>query len=275
MISANKLTWLALFVVLAAGDSPAQQDPPPRVLFVGNSITYFNGLPYLFSEVARELYGQTTAVDFVLQPGGDLRGLSRNETAVEQLQQRRYDIVVLQERGGQLACVASVTERSRPDCRASVQAHRRVLELTGDDSRRVVLLGTYLPAGDESQATFDGERRVVRMLGIEHHIPVASLLREAELAYPTRDWRAADNLHPGPDLSLLMALAIADTLFERVPVAPGSVTVERPAELPNRSPSFRAIQSDLDVFRQDPQQYFSDEALTISRHLLNKVGSSP
>jgi hypothetical protein len=78
---------------LARGDRPGQ-----RVLFVGNSLTYWNDMPDLVSRLAEEDPGAKPlfAVSFT-GPGWSLRRAERDEQLRRLLQEVAWDAVVLQE----------------------------------------------------------------------------------------------------------------------------------------------------------------------------------
>src|SRR5690606_21839855 len=64
-----------------------------------------------------------------------------------------WDVLVLQERGGVLACMASADTRRDAECRASERAHRRFGELAAAHGTRVLLLSTW------GQSDLRAERR--------------------------------------------------------------------------------------------------------------------
>ncbi len=72
-----------------------------KVLFLGNSYTYYNDMPKIFAEICRE-HGHDVTADSVTHGGysfedyltpGDIDG----ELFLKKLRENRYDIVVLQE----------------------------------------------------------------------------------------------------------------------------------------------------------------------------------
>ena len=75
------------------------QDPPPpaRVLFVGNSLTYFNGLPDVVARLARELGDTSVTVEMVARPNFSLADHWDEGTAPDRLRTQRWTHVVLQQ----------------------------------------------------------------------------------------------------------------------------------------------------------------------------------
>jgi hypothetical protein len=68
------------------------------ILFIGNSFSYFNSLPKLLSDFARSA-GVDLLTDGVFQGGATLKILWDNELALKKLRSKKWDYVVLQERG--------------------------------------------------------------------------------------------------------------------------------------------------------------------------------
>jgi hypothetical protein len=94
------LACLCLFVVglaFAAALQARQDAADKRVLFIGNSYTYFNDLPAIFSTLAEA--GHQGKVDtLMIAPGGkQLRDHWEKGEALKALQQGKWDYVVLQD----------------------------------------------------------------------------------------------------------------------------------------------------------------------------------
>ena len=74
-----------------------------RVLFIGNSLTYFNEMPWLTEEVARSLRVKPALrTDFSGRSGATLRQHWQRGRAVQALREVRYDYVVLQPQGTEI-----------------------------------------------------------------------------------------------------------------------------------------------------------------------------
>ena len=67
-----------------------------RILFIGNSHTYFNDMPYQFAELMRAA-GQEVEVTMLTRGGQCLAGHIQNEQTRFNILYGRYDFVVLQE----------------------------------------------------------------------------------------------------------------------------------------------------------------------------------
>ncbi|MCI0487272.1 MAG: SGNH/GDSL hydrolase family protein [Blastocatellia bacterium] len=68
-----------------------------RVLFIGNSYTYFNDLPSLLSQLAASRKGSKLETSSVTNGGATLKRHWEERTALQRLKQGRWDYVVLQE----------------------------------------------------------------------------------------------------------------------------------------------------------------------------------
>jgi hypothetical protein len=90
----RRLAWIALAALgTACGERPA---PDTRVLFIGNSYTYANGLPQMFATLA-QAGKHPVAVDMAAVGGWTLaQHLGATETQGK-LNGRQWDFVVLQE----------------------------------------------------------------------------------------------------------------------------------------------------------------------------------
>ena len=200
--------------VLAAPDTridlPA--DRALRVLFVGNSYTFFNNLPAVFVEAARFAHPGLLAPDVEMVAAGgatldDLLTLPRWEGA---LKRGPWDVVVLQERGGLLACLTTLQRPLPTDCATSVSAHRRMMKAArAAGARRVLLSGTWQMGTREPGAASRGTRKLGATLGVPV-VDLAAMLFAAERADPG-PWFTGDD-HPHRLGTLLIAFALWQAL---------------------------------------------------------------
>src|SRR5690242_17030088 len=97
-----KATGIFLFVVLSISAAAAQTGRAikpcvTRVLFLGNSYTYFNDLPAIFSELAKA-GDQCTVETRMVAPGGKrLKDHWDSSASHEALNSQTWDFVVLQD----------------------------------------------------------------------------------------------------------------------------------------------------------------------------------
>ncbi len=72
---------------------------PVSILFIGNSFSYYHALPKLIARFARASDSGSLSVDSAFKGGATLEMLWQDGKALEKLQSKAWDYVVLQERG--------------------------------------------------------------------------------------------------------------------------------------------------------------------------------
>jgi hypothetical protein len=192
--------------------------PPERVLMVGNSLIYRNDLPAQLSTVASRVLGRPVEVEMLAGGGERIDQHAARGVAQRELASGRYTVLVLQEWGRGLRCDPEFAQFGF-DCAASHAAHRVLADTARRHGVRVLLLGTYSTDAEDARGLDDAERDLTRTLDIEHvgFGDWPALRTHA----PERAWLDADGGHPGPDLTLLMALRVAKTLYgDHAPTAP-------------------------------------------------------
>ena len=83
--------------VLALSVAAFSSETPLRILFLGNSYTYYNHLAGLVAGMAHGGGGRRVETGFVAKGGASLEGLYTGTNALEVLRGSRWDLVVLQE----------------------------------------------------------------------------------------------------------------------------------------------------------------------------------
>lgn len=205
---------LWLFAIMAVPANAAER-PVLRVLVVGNSLTYTNNLPGLLRALAdTQDDGPTISTTTYVLPGADLAWHWRNGTVAKAIDQGHWDALVLQERGGILACLADSQHRGEPECLASSRAHRQFAELAGKKGIRVVLLGTWGPDATWQGNLDRGLRSVARST---RAAPVfaGTLLRAYASSHPKQSLFTDASLHPTLSASLIVAASLYRELAAR------------------------------------------------------------
>ena len=95
-----------------------------RVLFVGNSLIYVNNLPATLRALAAAQAARAITTATFVAPGGTVADRWKDGHAAAALR-GQWDAIVLQERGGLLACMVDAEQRAQGECRASERAHRQ------------------------------------------------------------------------------------------------------------------------------------------------------
>jgi hypothetical protein len=184
-----------------------------RVLFFGNSITYVGNLPSVLSSLctASEFRCST---EMVVQGGATLADRVADQSLDRANSKGQFDYVVLQERGGDLI--------APPDrALARERAEEAAATLTRDARHlgiKPILLGTYQSLPSASSALIAAEASLATKLGVAY-VPVSNYFECGRRASPSLHWLYADGMHPGPDLTLMMAVLLHRQLFGSYPPA--------------------------------------------------------
>jgi hypothetical protein len=206
-----------LFALLLSFCARAGEDA--QVLVVGNSLSYVNNLPALFNAmVDAQPDGLRWHADLVGVPGGGLAERWNDGFVAKELASGRWQALVLQERGGTLACLASPQGREEADCAASLAAHRRFIELAAKYNVRVIVLGTWGPDAIWQAKLGRGLHRVVSGTAAEA-LDVGPLVRDYGKAHAGTPVTTDAILHPSIDASLLVAGALYRQLTGNAPQA--------------------------------------------------------
>ena len=196
--------WLvsAAICALTMGQCVLAAPKPIRVLFVGNSLTYFNSLPELTAAVAASLDSPVRMqVEMLAAPGATIRQHLGSGHLKDVLTAGRFEVVVLQELGGFPLC-----SQDYPGCMDSPAALAEAVRLIKAAGARALLLGTYSPLEMQPQlsgasaalatrlhvelADWGGDIKAfaalhpeLPLIGADHHpLPLASWLAATHLA---------------------------------------------------------------------------------------------
>lgn len=132
----------------------------------------------------------------------------------ELIEQRNYNAVVLQERGGDDLCAIEAAADDDPVCHELIAAHRYLARLASEQGARVYYLGTYQLVPAVSQRLVAAERRLsAQMVAI--HVEISDSLVALRSHHPELPWLHADNGHPGFAATALMAVRIYEALAGR------------------------------------------------------------
>lgn len=217
---------LATLLLALSSFAHAQATAPRtlRVIFVGNSLTYVNDLPATLRALAAS---QPTPVTIETQtfvaPGGSLADRWHDGKAAAALGVGHWDALVLQERGGVLACIVDREQRSSAECRASERAHREFAARAKAVGAKVYMLATWGP-DDAWQSKLDRAAKQIAVHIDAHVVPAGKALRT--LAH--RNGNAAtfpDGTHPSLMATLVMATQLHEAIVGAWPV-PADVTLD-------------------------------------------------
>lgn len=187
-------------------------DKSINVLILGNSLSYVNNLPALFNAIDASQPGTTRIhADLLAAPGGSLSERWTDGVAAQEIASGKWQVLVLQERGGTLACLAKPQQREEATCRASAVAHREFSELARKHGMRVVLLGTWGPDSIWQAQLGRGLRQLAGKVGADA-LDVGAQLRAHAKSDPATPMTQDAMGHPSLDGSLLIALSLYESL---------------------------------------------------------------
>ncbi|MFC5570962.1 SGNH/GDSL hydrolase family protein [Lysobacter yangpyeongensis] len=178
-----------------------------RVLFVGNSLTYYNDLPSTFATLYQAAAPDARIeTELLAQGGGRLRERLQDGVLAKLLAEHRYDVVVLQELGGLPLCPDDF-----PSCRDAPAALRESVELVRAHGARAVWFATW-------QASPEAQRELsLRVRALSHSLQLETVDIGAMLqrVSPTARTRLLhDDGHPDYLGTWLIAAALVDRLAQ-------------------------------------------------------------
>jgi hypothetical protein len=218
-----------VLVLLAISCSPrAQETPQPvtRVLFIGNSYTYWNNVPAMFAKLAEAAHQGTVEVSMMAAGGWALRDHWEKPQTLQALQRGKWDYVVLQE---QSTLGIPYYYQGRPRI-AGDQVFRPYAEKWVAEVRRVgatpVLFLTWArKATPEDQAALNyAYVHTARELGAVV-APVGVAWGEVRRQQPALELFENDGSHASAAGAYLAACTIYATIFHQSPAGlPGSIS---------------------------------------------------
>jgi hypothetical protein len=225
---------LPLLAVLAAARAAAHEAPdadlapPLHVLFIGNSLTYFNDLPGMFTGLAVSAGETRPFVRAVTAPGVSLEDQWNAGDARKAIAVGGWDYVVLQQ-GPSASPEGTLLLRTYS---------RRFAELIRAGGARPVLYMVWPSVA--RRRDFDGVALSYRDAARDVNgllCPAGEAWRAAWKRDPKLELYSPDGLHPTPAGSYLAALTFFALLYGRSPVGlpstvkvPGGPKIDVPSE---------------------------------------------
>ena len=172
-----------------------------KVLFIGNSHTYFNDMPALFQSLCSES-GIDAHVTMLTKGGMGLDYHLKQEQTLFNIRYGAYDFVVLQHTAHPMGNLTIMHDSA---C--------ALVRLVREAGSTPVFYQTWAKKGDESfQRTMSG---VYNELGRELSVPVAPVgdrWQAYRLAHPEAEMYWKDGEHASPEGSALAAKVILETI---------------------------------------------------------------
>lgn len=175
-----------------------------KVLFIGNSHTYFNDMPALFKAFCLQR-GVEAQVTMLTKGGMGLDYHLKQEQTLFNIRYGDYDYVVLQH-----------TAHPMGDLTIMHEAAYALVKVIREAGSTPVFYQTWAKKGDEAfQPTMSG---IYNDLGRELDVPVAPVGDEWQkyrLAHPEAELYWKDGEHASPDGSALAARVILETILRQ------------------------------------------------------------
>jgi hypothetical protein len=191
----------------AQNQAPSSDRAPLRILFIGNSYTHFNKLPYMLQQLAAA--GRKDVETIAINPSGATLELHWNQgEALALLQGKRWDYVVLQEQ----------STRPLDDVETMHKYMRLFLAEVEKAGAQPILYLTW--ARQKLPETQKGLNRAYMSIASEFHAsiaPVGIAWQNALKQRPSLELYAADGSHPSPAGSYLAACVFYGLIFHRSP----------------------------------------------------------
>ncbi len=211
------LALVGVLIALFVPALPCQSVPPVRVLFVGNSYTYFNNLPEMFRELAAAV-GQHVETRMVAPGGWRLQDHWEKGAARQALTGARWDYVVLQDQST-LGVTYYLEGKTRVggDEVFRPYADKWVAEVKKARARPVFYLTWARQATPDDQAALTYAYMSAAKQGGALVVPVGLAWSRVRTEHPEIGLFAGDGSHPSPAGTYLAACTFLATLLERSP----------------------------------------------------------
>jgi hypothetical protein len=220
---------------------------PARVLFIGNSYTYFNNLPDMFAALAADA-GQQVNVTMVAPGGWRLKDHWVKGEALALLRKEQWNYVVLQEQST-LGVNYYVEGRTRV---AGDESFRPYAIRWASEIRKVgatpVFYLTWAPRdAPEDQPRLDYAYFHAAREGRAIVAPAGLAWARVRQAHPEIRLFHEAGSHPSPAGTYLVACALVSTLFDRTPVGLSTKIEGHPVNLESERVEFdkTALLADL------------------------------
>lgn len=211
-----KWIWILTTTFLILGSEtncPAQNQTSGvgelRVLFVGNSLTYYNNLPEIVVELAKSAKQKKLIFKMVAEPNFGLVDHWNKGNVRKLIAKGKWDFVVLQQGPS-----------------ASVEGRKYLLDYSRLFAEEIIRVGAkpalYMVwASEERKQDFDRVSESYKMAADDVKgllLPAGEAWREAWRRDSELKLYSSDGFHPTPEGSYLAALVIYQQLYGKMPV---------------------------------------------------------
>jgi len=208
------LAWLLLALLASCSTDNSPPEKSTRVLFFGNSVTYVGNLPAVLSALC-SASGTQCFAEMIAQGGATLTDRVADDSLERAISKGHFDYLVLQERGGDIigAQMNQLGAQERAESAAAT-----LVQAALEHKMQPVLLGTYQGFREASTALVSAERALASGLDAAY-VPISNYLECGRRENASLRWFDRDGMHPGPELTLLMAVMLHRELLDSSPSA--------------------------------------------------------
>jgi hypothetical protein len=204
------------------------------VLFIGNSFTFMNSMPFMFRDIA-ESQGKKIFVDTVVEGGKDFDYHAHSDETYQAIKSRKWDYVIIQGHSNELAQPESiVNKKSLPFAKQIVDSIRANSSCT-----QVVLYMTWGYKNGNPKwsavATYDSmQERITNQymrfadLLNARIAPIGEVWKTIRKNYAGLNLYHPDNIHPSFEGSYLISSTFYTTIFGESPIENSAIVALSP-----------------------------------------------
>lgn len=210
---------LFLLVVLSCSQSKEENDDQIKILFIGNSYTYFNSSPELVKALIQEKFPDQIVETQLISGGGmSLADHWQNEATIQTIRTGGWDYVVLQEQSklGMAVMIDNDIFFGQTE-RFYEYARKFDAEITKADAKTVFLMTWSVRDKPEEQAILSHAYTTIAKELKAELVPVGLVWDELR-TNPKLELYADDGGHPSPLGSYLSAVTLYSTLMADDPL---------------------------------------------------------
>lgn len=217
-----KKIFSLLAVLLLTLSATAQHET--SVLFIGNSFTFMNNMPFIFQDVAIAK-GHKIFVDTVVHGGKDFNFHAHNPGTYKKLKSRKWDFVIIQGHSNELAQPETIIDKNSlpyatqivDSIRANSACTQLVLYMTWgykNGNPKWSVIASY----DSMQARIKTQYLRFADLLDARVSPVGEAWKMMRETHPGINLYYTDNIHPNLNGSYLSACTFFATIFNESPL---------------------------------------------------------
>jgi hypothetical protein len=211
---------LLVFILISAYGFSQKET---SVLFIGNSFTFYNKMPFIFKDIAKSM-GHEVLVDTVIKGGKDLNFHSSREYTYKTIKSRKWDFVVIQAASNEFAQPDKIIEKATlPYAQQIVDSIR-----ANDPCTNIIFYMTWgykngnpawkpVASYDSMQIRIEYQYLKVADKFSGSLSPVGAVGREVRTNFPDIELYNPDNRHPSLEGSYLSASTFFTSIFGESP----------------------------------------------------------